>query len=179
MELRSAKAAGLDFPYTSATTCYIEVAADGTVSQGAGAEAYSRAKAGASRLFAVWPGQYRSDLFAVDDLDEYARATGLLHDPERTGLVEHVHEVSWESDSYGSDSPRSPYMTIRLRLECGCAIRDLAVFAAHMRQQRGWDIATSGGWGSSGPPGGPATYTLRVRRKSLTDPPATTIARQD
>lgn len=176
MEPRSAKAVGLEFPYTSPTTCYIEVAADGTVSHGAGAEACSRAKAGASRLFAVWPGQYRSDLFAIDDLDEYARAIGVIHDPERTGLVEHEHQVRWEIDSSGYDNPRSPYVTIRLRLECGCAIRDRAVFAAHMRRQRGWDIATSGGWGSGGPPGGPATYTLRARRRSLSDPPATTSA---
>jgi hypothetical protein len=43
------------------------------------------AKVGQSRLFAVWPGNYRSDLFVVDDLDEYARANGLIHDQERTG----------------------------------------------------------------------------------------------
>ncbi|WNM29206.1 hypothetical protein RKE30_01690 [Streptomyces sp. Li-HN-5-11] len=85
MEPRSAAAAGKDFPYTLDTTCYIEVHKDGRVTQGAGTDAHQRAVAGASRLFAVWPGQWRSDLFAIDDLDEFARAHGIVHDEERTG----------------------------------------------------------------------------------------------
>ncbi|RSM60067.1 hypothetical protein DMB66_25620 [Actinoplanes sp. ATCC 53533] len=43
--------------------------------------------AGTSRLFAVWPGDYSSDLFVIDDLDAYARAVGLIHDETRTGLA--------------------------------------------------------------------------------------------
>ena len=172
MEPRSAKQSGQDFPYEYATTCFIEIWADGTVSQGAGAAAYERAKAGKSRLFAVWPGQYRSDLFVIDDLDEYAKAIGLIHDQERTGLAEHAHKVRWKPHPYGQDNPRSPYITIEIELDCGCEIRDRHVFAAHMRKQHGWDLATSGGWGGTGMPGGKRTYTLRARRKSLTETPA-------
>ncbi|WP_430495958.1 hypothetical protein ACQRWP_16900 [Micromonospora trifolii] len=39
-------------------------------------QAYERAVAGTSRLFAVWPGNYSSDLFAIDDLDAYAVQSG-------------------------------------------------------------------------------------------------------
>lgn len=173
MEPRSAKAAGLDFPYRSPTTCFIEIHADGTVSQGAGAEAYQRAKAGQSRLFAVWPGEYRSDLFVIDDLDEYARAIGLIHDQERTGLADHEHQVRWTLSSFGNDNPRSQYVAIEVELDCNCSIRDLDVFAAQMREQRGWHIATSGGWGSGSVPGGRATYSLRARRSTLTNTPGT------
>lgn len=62
-------------------------------------------------------------------------------------------------------------MTVEVELDCGCEIRDLSAFAEHMREQRGWGVATSGGWGSSGAPGGKQTYSLRVRRKSLDQQP--------
>jgi hypothetical protein len=76
---------GTGFPYRLSTMCYLEVATDGTVSQGVDAAAYERAASGRSRLFAVWPGNYRSDLFAIDDLDQFARGMGWAHDEARTG----------------------------------------------------------------------------------------------
>ncbi|MEU1675315.1 hypothetical protein ABZ752_25305 [Streptomyces roseifaciens] len=42
--------------------------------------AYERAVAGKSRLFAVWPGEWSSHLFAIDDLDEYAKAARFTTD---------------------------------------------------------------------------------------------------
>ncbi len=48
-----------------------------------------------------------------------------------------------------------------------CTIEDLRTFANQMRTQRGWGIATSGGWGSSTREGHDTTYSLRARRKSL------------
>jgi len=50
---------------------------------GDGRGAYERVLAGRSRLYAVWPGQWSSDHFVIDDLDEYARAVGIVHDEER------------------------------------------------------------------------------------------------
>ncbi|MEV7353292.1 hypothetical protein AB0N48_30665 [Micromonospora chalcea] len=50
---RSAAAVGKDFPYDVPTTCFIEVSNDGSVSQGVDVQAYERAVAGTSRLFAV------------------------------------------------------------------------------------------------------------------------------
>ncbi|MFF8672585.1 hypothetical protein [Streptomyces sp. NPDC015242] len=162
---RSAAAVGKDFPYTLATTCYIEVHKDGRVTQGAGTDAYQRALAGESRLFAVWPGQWRSDLFAIDDLDEYARAHGIVHDEERTGLAEHIHDVKWALADR-EPNPRSQYVSIDLRLVCGCSINDRRTFASQMREQQGWDMAVTGGWGRQTNANG-TTYTFRVRRRSL------------
>lgn len=119
-----------------------------------------------SRLFAVWPGEWSSHLFMIDDLDEYAKAQKIKHDQNRTGLEEHVHDMEWTEATGRNLSPRSPYISIRLTLTCGCEIRDLGTFASQMQEQRGWAIATSVGWGSSSGPDG-TSYSLRVRRKSL------------
>ena len=165
--MRSAAQSGSDFPYRDPTVCYIEVGNEGTVSQGIDAEAWKRAKAGESRLFAVWPGQWRSDLFAIDDLDQLAGALGYVHDEKRTGLAEHDHQVRWAISPY-EDNPTGTYIGINVRLECGCTIKDLSVFATHMREQKGWHIVTSGGWGGSGL-GDDVTYSLRARRRSLSE----------
>jgi hypothetical protein len=162
---RSAAAAGSDFPYTSSTTCYIEVHEDGQVTHGTDREAYERAVAGKSRLYAVWPGQWSSHLFEIDDLDEYARAHGIKHDAVRTGLTEHTHVVQWTENST-EQNPRSQYVSIDVTLTCGCSVKDRRVFAEQMREQKGWDLAVTGGWGSHTSSEGTA-YTFRVRRKSL------------
>ncbi|MGW4379320.1 hypothetical protein [Kitasatospora sp. NPDC004531] len=127
MQPRSAAAAGRDFPYTSRTTCYIEISEDGTVSH------------------------------------------GIIHDQDRTGLAEHEHLVRWKLSPYET-KPNASYVDIELELDCGCTIEDLRTFADQMRTQRGWDIATSCGWGRSSRPGHNTTYSLRARRKSLSSP---------
>ncbi|UQS25352.1 MULTISPECIES: hypothetical protein [Amycolatopsis] len=164
-EPRSAGAMGADFPYTLKTMCYIEVFADGSVHWGGDDNTYHRALTGTSRLFAVWPGEWSSHLFAIDDLDQYARAFRIIHDEARTGLTDHEHQVRW-SVSPHEQKPTASYISINLWLDCGCTIRDLETFASQMRQQKGWHIATSGGWGSSEDSTG-RTYSMRARRKSL------------
>jgi hypothetical protein len=37
-----------------------------------------------------------------------------------------------------------------------------------MKKQKGWVIATSGGWWECSRPNGTTTYSMRARRKSLT-----------
>ncbi|WP_082376320.1 hypothetical protein [Nocardiopsis sp. NRRL B-16309] len=141
--------------------CYIEVGGGGEVSWGNGHAAYERAKRGESRLYAVWPGQWSSHLFAIDDLDQYAAAFGLVHDEKRTGLADHDHQVRWSISPY-EEKPNASYVSIEVWLDCGCSIRSLKAFAKQMRDQQGWDIATTGGWGSGG-----GSYSMRVRRRSL------------
>ncbi|WP_207945104.1 hypothetical protein [Actinomadura rubrisoli] len=159
---------GLDFPYGLSTMCYIEVRSDGTVTYGRDAGTYQRARDGESRLFAAWPGKWKSALFVIDDLDQYAKAFGIVHDEERTGLSEHAHEVRWAIDRFAGDSAGA-WIGINVWLDCGCEIRDLRTFAAQMREQRGWDIATSRGWGSSTSGDGRVRkYSVRARRNSLT-----------
>lgn len=166
-EPRSAAGSGTDFPYAAKVICYIEVSADGSVRWGSvDREAVGRARSGSSRLFAVWPGQWASHLFAIDDLDACARGLGFLPDPSRTGLAEHDHLARWSVSRFETN-PNASYVSIDVELDCGCTINDLKVFAEQMRQQQGWDVATSSGWGSSGAPGAKPTYSIRVRRKSL------------
>lgn len=72
--MRSAKEAGC-FPFGSKLVCYIEALPTGEVRQLTTKpekyEAYLNAKSGASKLLAVWPGRWRSDLFVIDDLDAF------------------------------------------------------------------------------------------------------------
>lgn len=161
-EPRSAAALGADFPYQMRTMCYIEIGADGSVTWGSDVGAYRRARAGESNLYAVWPGEWASHLFVIDDFDQYARGMGLVHDAARSGLTEHDHDMRWAVSPY-EPNPRASYVAIDVWLDCGCRIRDLHAFAAQMRAQKGWDIAVTRGLSVGG-----GTYTMRVRRKSLT-----------
>lgn len=149
---RSAGALGSEFPYTSPTVCYIEVTPDGTVTFGRDSGTYERARSGTSRLYAVWPGSWSTHLFAIDDLDEYARALGIVHDEKRTGLADHEHHVRWAVHPF-EENPLGTYVTIEVRLDCGCELRDLKIFARHMKEQKGWAIATSTGYSGHGSAG--------------------------
>ena len=67
------------FPYDSNLVCYIELTKDGKMEQVQNYVAdkrsvYWRVKNGESKLYAVWPGQWRSDLFVINDIDAYGKA---------------------------------------------------------------------------------------------------------
>ena len=86
------------FPYKNSTNCYIEVGSDNSVSNLSHKNksdrpdieaAYNRALSGNSKLYCAWPGNYRTDLFIIDDLNSFAKllilhmrvsAYTLLHD---------------------------------------------------------------------------------------------------
>lgn len=149
------------FPYGSKAVCYVEVASDGTVQQGGGNEVYKRVLAGKSKLYAVWPGRWSSDLFLIDDIEAYARELGFSMQKNN-----HIHDVEWKMSEhqYGSSST---YVDVDVKLLCGCKIDDnILPFAIDMRDQKGWDVATSTGWSGHGL-GDDMEYTIRVRRKSL------------
>lgn len=78
--MRSAKEAGC-FPYGSDTVCFMEVSANSEIKQLSNKTekrtAYLNAVSGVSKIYAVWPGQWRSDLFIVDDLDAFCVAQRL------------------------------------------------------------------------------------------------------
>lgn len=82
--MRSAK--DNDFPYKMSTVCYFEVYKDGRVEQiphknkcdiNGVIEAFERAKKEITTLYAVWPGKWSSDLFIIDDLDQFAESFSL------------------------------------------------------------------------------------------------------
>lgn len=69
------------FPYASKLVCYIEVFPDGRVEQLSGQtekrKGYADAIQGLSKIVAVWPGQWRSDLFLIDDLSLFKQGLKL------------------------------------------------------------------------------------------------------
>lgn len=81
INMRSAKETGC-FPYSCGQVCYMEVSPDGAVTQlstvGEKHSAYINAQAGVSKILAVWPGRWRSDLFIIDDLDAFSEKQGLF-----------------------------------------------------------------------------------------------------
>ncbi len=79
--MRSASSVDIGFPYTSKLVCYFEVYKNGEVKRvyhknksdfNCVVEAYKKASEGTTTLYAVWPGNYSSDLFIIDDLEAFA-----------------------------------------------------------------------------------------------------------
>lgn len=79
--MRSAKEAGC-FPYRRKTVCYMEVFPNGDINQLSTRQelkdAFYHAVSGKSKIVAVWPGQWRSDLFIIDDLEEFYTELALM-----------------------------------------------------------------------------------------------------
>lgn len=149
------------FPYSSKLICYIEKTKDGEVKQihnyfEEKSAAYKRAIEENSKIYAVWPGQYNSDLFEIDDLDAFADAHGIPRPDD------HKHKISWGYDSH--DDGTSRYVRVNIVFECGCKLGDNNVYkiARDLREQLGWDMATSTGWYSDD-----NGYAVSVRRSSI------------
>lgn len=84
--MRSAKGTK-NFPYGMSPVCYFEVDKNGNVTQiyhknksdrPMVLEAYQRVMNKTTTMYAVWPGNWSSDLFIIDDLDAFARAFDLI-----------------------------------------------------------------------------------------------------
>ncbi len=75
--MRSAKESGC-FPYRSKLVCFMQLFPDGRLIQLSSKDmklnACGSAQKGESKIVAVWPGQWRSDLFIIDDLEEFVDA---------------------------------------------------------------------------------------------------------
>ena len=161
---RSAKAN--PFPYRGSLVCYLSLEAAGSLTQvghdfSSAAEAYRRAAAGEIRLYAVWPGEYSSDLFEIDDLNAFADAFGVERpDP-------HVHDLAWTLSPM--DDGTSRYANVNVVFRCGCTLskQNIKKFANDMRRQMGWNVATSTVPGCHGSADGPEVYTIRVERRTL------------
>ena len=162
--MKSAKSVA-EFPYSSKLICYIEVSENGSVTQidnsyHSAAAAYKSVLEGKSKIFAVWPGKYRSDLFSIDDLSAFADAFGVSRPDD------HKHKIEWEVSDY--DDGKSRYAHVDLVFRCGCVMDDnnILKISRDLREQFGWDMATTTGWGSHGD-GNETEYSISVRRTSL------------
>lgn len=164
--MRSAKET-VEFPYSAGTVCYFEVDSSGLVTQighdaASMTTAYQRAAAQECRLYAVWPGRYRSDLFVIDDLNTLADAFGIARPDD------HQHAFTWELSEI--DDGTSAYAYVDVVFTCGCRWDQYnrKKLAADLHQLKGWDMATSTGL-SYHTQGDRTVYTIRVRRRSLED----------
>ena len=162
--MRSAKEESC-FPYTSKRVCFIEVSADGTVQQVSCSklaieEACSRVRENNSSLYAVWPGNYRSDLFVIDDIDALSDAYGIEREKQ------HRHIVEYALSSF--DDGRSTYASVELTFKCGCEmdLNNIKAIAGDLKKQFGWDMATTTGFGACISKE-KTTYSVRIRRSSL------------
>lgn len=154
-----------DFPYGSRRVCYIGVDTNGHVYQIRNSHteiemAYNNAVGNKTKIFAVWPGEYRSDLFMVEDLAALADAFGVDRPDD------HQHIITASLSPY--DDGKSQYADVEVGFECGCVLNNnnLKKIANDMKKQKGWDMATSVGWSAHGN-GQQMTYTLRVRRSTF------------
>ena len=162
--MRGTKDVG-NFPYSWEAICYIEVASNGKITQVECKKSdienvYNRVKGGGSLLYAVWPGDYNSELFIVDDLNKLVDAYGI----NRDNL--HIHDIKWQINKY--DNPKSRYASVDIEFQCGCkfnygTIKNLAL---DLKKQLGWEVATTTGMGTSISNQG-CVYTIRVLRKTL------------
>lgn len=138
--MRSAKETE-NFPYSSKIICYIEVDNGGKVTQVSNnfagiSAAYHNAVNKKSRIYAVCPGNYRSDLFEIDDLDALADAFGVPRPDE------HVHKLTWTLSPFNDG--KSLYADVYVTFECGCSLdsNNIKKFANDMKAQKEWDVAT-------------------------------------
>ena len=160
------------FPYRAATTCYIKVNADNAaVTTGTPTQAdLDSCAAGDLQIFAAWPGQWRTDLFIVDDLQACALALGLVP-PTQTAATPRCreHDLRWSYGPWG----RSGSVTERVEVAilCGCQFPDIHTVASELRTQLGWNVRTTTGWGR-GQRGKTRTLSLPVQRTSIDTPQA-------
>lgn len=150
------------FPYMSATVCYIEVKPDGTTNQVNRSElkeVYERVSNGESKLYCAWPGNYRTDLFEIDDMADFADAFGF----ERAGAC--IHNLVWELDDY--DDGRSVSAKVSIRLKCGCDLGHIRAFAPFAKKYLDWDVAVTRGSSSRGTDNYNTIHTIHVKRSSM------------
>lgn len=149
------------FPYDSKKTCYILVDNNGNISQVTHNKAelksaYDSVLGNKAVLYAVWPGQYSSNLFIIDDMNAFADAVGIYR------ADSHTHELEWKISDY--DDGVSRYARVNCKFKCGCSFEKVGIkkFANDMREQKGWVVATSTGYGYHGD-----EFTVPVSRASL------------
>lgn len=153
------------FPYSSKLVCYFEADQYGNISQldhteQAISAAYQKAIQKQTKIYAVWPGNYRSDLFEINDLNALADAFGVSRPDD------HVHDIEWSISSM--DDGKSSYALVDIVFKCGCSLdfNNIKKFANDMKLQKGWVVATS--TGISGSYNGKISrYIIHVRRCSL------------
>lgn len=117
-------------------------------------EAYFRAKDGKSKLYFTWHGQYKTDMFEVDDLP----SLGLAYGFEQS---DHTHDIDW---SIRDVNERGSYYTVDVEFKCGCTFDGTdgkQKMRMALRSCKGWETSASQRSGCNG------KYTVRVLKNSI------------
>jgi len=143
----------------------MELSADGNLLQVFSSDfknVYANVVDGKSKLYAACPGEWRTDLFAIDDLNSFADAFEIPR-PDS-----HIHQISWKLSPI--DDNKSSYASVDIVFDCGCKLdlNNIKKIANDLREQKGWEMATSTGFGGGYSLNGEAPrYSISVRRSSL------------
>lgn len=145
-----------NFPYLSKELCYYEIRDNDIFCLDRNEiqikEAYLRAKNGESKLYATWHGQYRTDMFYLDDLKQLGQTFGYEES-------DHVHEFEWKVTR-----TEGAFAWIDIEFKCGCTFDGaggIQKLSRELLRQMGWNMVVSGRGGYDG------RYTIKVWKNSL------------
>ncbi len=148
-----------DFPFLSKSLCYYEVVdnelKDLARDEKLLKEAYERVKKGKSKLYVTWHGQYRTDMFEIDDLVSFGQTFG-FEKPE------HIHDIEWKCCNKDDNGA---YVTIEVDFKCGCTFDGfdgIQKLKKELLLQKGWDMSASAGMGICD-----SKYTIKVLKNSI------------
>lgn len=104
-----------EFPFLSESLCYYELANNHLIdlarNENLLRDAYNRAKNAESKLYVTWHGNYRTDMFELDDLDSFSQAFGFEEQ-------KHIHDIEWK---FYDKEEKGAYTSLEINFKCGCA----------------------------------------------------------
>ena len=140
------------FPYTSNTVPFIMIKAGKATWAGDARSKLAMLRERGGKILAVWPGQYRSDVFEIDDRRLALAALGDEAAMKALSGCKHTFKVH---DQHQSTS-QTRHMNVELTCGCEPGFTDDAAMNDLFRQLRGafgWQIrtCTGGSYGERGP----------------------------
>lgn len=147
-----------EFPFLSKSLCYYELlnnkledlSRDETLLK----NAYIRAKNGESKIYITWHGNYRTDMFELDNLNDFGQSFGFEQQ-------NHIHDIEWK---YYDKEEKGAYISLDIKFNCGCTFDGCGGIRKLQKElllQKGWDMSASclSGYNSK--------YIIRVRKNSI------------
>ena len=142
-----------EFPWNEKTISYIyfdknlnsyQVGSNRDISH---ENAYQLAKSGEGKIIAVWPGNYRSDAFLIDDLNLYGLQFGCVKNPLPIKIVGYIHD-----NPFNYDTKQTKYISFFYEGTDGDITRMpnfLERLSDMLYDKFGWKIAMGKGYSSA------------------------------
>ncbi len=135
-----------EFEWRNKRVCYLFIGLSGEVFQIekdiSAQEAYSKVSANKGRLVAVWPGNWRSDAFIIDDIRTFGLTFDCIHEDLPLKIIGYSHKTI-EFDTTFSKH-------VDFVIECSREVHSLPNFLKRfsdkLEQEFGWTIALSRGY---------------------------------